>query len=70
MLAPAGTPKEIVTRVSEELKKALADADVQKRLEGVGTFAAWQSPEQLAERMRSDHERWGQVIRENNITRD
>ena len=70
MLAPAGTPREIVTRVSEELKKALADAEVQKRLEGVGTFAAWQSPEQLVERMRSDHERWGQVIRENKITRD
>ena len=70
MLAPKGTPKEIVARLSEELKKALADEEVQKKLEGVGTFAAWQSPEQLAERMRADHERWGQVIRENNITRD
>jgi len=53
-----------------EAAEALADAEVQKKLEGVGTFAAWQSPEQLAERMRADHERWGEVIRENNITRD
>ena len=70
LLAPAGTPKEIVARLNEELKKALDDAEVKKSLEGVGTFAAWQSPERLAERMRSDYERWGKVIRDNKITRE
>ncbi|MGK6309143.1 Bug family tripartite tricarboxylate transporter substrate binding protein [Variovorax sp. DT-64] len=68
MLAPAGTPKEVVTRLNEELKKALADKEVQQKLESVGTFAAWQTPEQMAARMRQDHERWGKVIRDNKIT--
>jgi tripartite-type tricarboxylate transporter receptor subunit TctC len=68
MLAPAGTPKEVIARLNEELKKALADQEVQQKLEGVGTFAAWQTPEQMGTRMRQDFERWGKVIRDNNIT--
>lgn len=68
MLAPAGTPKEVVARLNAELKKALADKEVQEKLEGVGTFAAFQTPEQMAMRMRQDYERWGKVIKDNNIT--
>jgi tripartite-type tricarboxylate transporter receptor subunit TctC len=68
MLAPAGTPKEVVARLNAELKKALADKEVQEKLEGVGTFAAFQTPEQMATRMRQDYERWGKVIKDNNIT--
>jgi tripartite-type tricarboxylate transporter receptor subunit TctC len=68
MLAPAGTPKELVARLNEALKKALADKEVQEKLEGVGTFAAWQTPEQMGARMRQDYERWGKVIRDNKIT--
>jgi len=68
MLAPAGTPKEVVARLNAELMKALADKEVQEKLEGVGTFAAFQTPEQMATRMRQDYERWGKVIKDNNIT--
>ncbi|RZL94660.1 MAG: tripartite tricarboxylate transporter substrate binding protein [Variovorax sp.] len=68
LLAPAGTPAPVVARLNEELKKALADKEVQQKLEGVGTFAAWQTPEQMGTRMRQDDERWGKVIRDNNIT--
>ena len=68
MLTPAGTPKEVITRLNEALKKALADKEVQQKLEGAGTFAAWQSPEQMGARMKQDFERWGQVIRDNKIT--
>ena len=68
MLAPAGTPKDVIARLNGELKKALADKEVQQKLEAVGTFAAFQTPEQMGERMRQDYERWGKVIRDNNIT--
>ncbi len=68
LLAPAGTPKDVVARIGSELKKALADKEVQDKLEGVGTFAAYQTPEQMGQRMKSDHERWGKVIRDNKIT--
>jgi len=68
LLAPAGTPKDVVDRMSAELKAALADKEVQDKLESVGSFAAYRTPEQTGTRMRQDFERWGKVIRDNNIT--
>ena len=68
LLAPAGTPKDVVDRMSAELKSALADKEVQDKLESVGSFAAYGAPEQTGVRMRQDFERWGKVIRDNNIT--
>ena len=68
LLAPAGTPKDIVERMGAELKKALADKEVQEKLQSVGTFAAYRTPEQTGVRMREDFERWGKVIRDNHIT--
>ncbi|BEP66304.1 MULTISPECIES: Bug family tripartite tricarboxylate transporter substrate binding protein [unclassified Variovorax] len=68
LLAPAGTPKDVVERMSAELKKALADKEVGEKLQSVGSFAAYGTPEQTATRMRQDFERWGKVIRDNKIT--
>lgn len=68
LLAPAGTPKDVVDRMSAELKSALADKEVQDKLESVGSFAAYGTPEQTGARMRQDFERWGKVIRDNKIT--
>ncbi|CDS49617.1 putative exported protein [Polaromonas sp. CG9_12] len=68
MLAPAGTPKAVIERMSGELKAALADRQVAEKLEDVGSFAAYRTPEQTAERMHQDHKRWGKVIRDNHIT--
>jgi len=68
LLAPAGTPKDVVDRMSAELKTALADKEVQQKLQGVGTFAAYRTPEQTGVRMKEDFERWGKVIRDNHIT--
>lgn len=68
LLAPVGTPKEVIDRMSAELKKALADKEVQEKLQGVGTFAAYRTPGQMGVRMKEDFERWGKVIRDNHIT--
>ncbi|MDQ0610643.1 tripartite-type tricarboxylate transporter receptor subunit TctC [Variovorax sp. W1I1] len=68
LLAPAGTPKNVIDRMSAELKTALADKQVQEKLESVGSFAAYRTPEQTGTRMRQDFERWGKVIRDNKIT--
>jgi len=68
LLAPASTPKDVVDRMSAELKAALADKEVQDKLESVGSFAAYRTAEQTGVRMRQDFERWGKVIRDNKIT--
>lgn len=70
LLAPAGTPKEIVDRLNKELQAVLADKEVQAKMLAAGTIAAYQSPQQMANRMQSDYERWGKVIRDNGIKGD
>ena len=68
LLAPAGTPRDIVMRLAEEIRQILSEKDVQERLEHAGTFAAFQSPEQMATRMRQDYDKWGKVIRDKGIS--
>lgn len=70
LLAPAGTPKNVVDRLNRELQTALADKDVQAKLLGAGTLAAYESPEKMKSRMQADFERWGKVIRDNGIKTD
>lgn len=70
LLVPAGTPKDIVAKLSAELKAALADPAVQQKMLGAGTVASYMPPEQLATRMRNDYAKWGKVIQDNNIKSD
>ncbi len=70
LLAPAGTPKEVVATLSAELKKALADPAVQQKMLGAGTAAAYMPPDQLAARMKADYSKWGKVIQDNGIPGD
>ena len=67
LLAPAGTPKQIVDRVSSEVKQILADKDVQDRLIKAGAIAVYQDPEQMGTRIRTDFGKWGKVIRDKQI---
>jgi len=70
LLAPAGTPKNVVDRLNRELQTVLADKDVQAKLLGAGTLAAYESPEKMKSRMQADFDRWGKVIRDNGIKTD
>lgn len=67
LLAPAGTPKAIVERVSTEVKQILADKDVQERLLKAGAVAAHGGPAEMAARIRTDFDKWGKVIRDKKI---
>ncbi len=68
LLAPKGTPKDIIDRVSGDVKEILADPEVQQRLLGAGAFAAYQSPEDMAKRIHDDSEKWGGLIREKGLS--
>jgi tripartite-type tricarboxylate transporter receptor subunit TctC len=67
LLAPPGTPKEIVDRVSKEVGEILADKGVQEKLLGAGAIANYQNPQQMAARIRTDYTKWGKVIRDKGI---
>ncbi|SDC16779.1 Tripartite-type tricarboxylate transporter, receptor component TctC [Cupriavidus sp. YR651] len=70
LLVPAGTPKEVVAKLSAELRAALADPTVQQKMLGAGTVASFMPPDQLATRMRNDYAKWGKVIQDNGIRGD
>ena len=64
VLAPAGTPKEIVNKLSTELARILALPDVKQQLADQGLDAgAYKPPEQFAAQIRSDIDRYGKIIK-------
>jgi tripartite-type tricarboxylate transporter receptor subunit TctC len=67
IIAPAGTPKEIVDRVSAEAKKALADPALKDKLVEQGIVAVGSTPEEFRAFVEEEIGRWGKVITEAGI---
>jgi tripartite-type tricarboxylate transporter receptor subunit TctC len=67
LLAPAGTPADIIDRINRETVAALAMPDVKERLAALGFEPAPMTPAQFGERIRSEIARWGKVVRAANI---
>jgi|ERR1700733_3305117 tripartite-type tricarboxylate transporter receptor subunit TctC len=67
LLAPAGTPKLIVDRLNKELRAALADADVKKRIINEGGEPAPTTPAEHAAVIDREETKWSAVIRDAGI---
>ncbi|MDQ3216018.1 MAG: tripartite tricarboxylate transporter substrate binding protein [Pseudomonadota bacterium] len=63
-LAPAGTPKEIVSLLNFEFNKALQQPELRKRLADEGAAAIGGTSEQFATLIKEEIARWGKVVRE------
>jgi len=68
LLAPQGTPKAVIERVSSEVKQILADREVQDKLLNAGAIASYQAPAQMAQRIQQDYTKWGKVIHDKGIS--
>ncbi|HYN11180.1 MAG TPA: tripartite tricarboxylate transporter substrate binding protein [Burkholderiales bacterium] len=64
MYAPAGTPKEIVTRLHGEVVKILRAPDNAKRLQDLGLDAGGMAPDELSAFMRAEIPRLGKIVKE------
>jgi tripartite-type tricarboxylate transporter receptor subunit TctC len=62
--APKGTPKAIVDRLNAELKKAVNDPDVASKLSAQTLDPMHMTPEQFAQRLKSDYDKYGKLIRQ------
>ncbi len=62
LMAPAATPRDIITKLNAEVIKALNDASVRERLIAQGLIPSGGSPEQLGQFIREDTKRWEPVI--------
>jgi tripartite-type tricarboxylate transporter receptor subunit TctC len=63
ILAPAGTPREIVRRVADEVARIVRMDDVKARLEGMGTIPVGGTPEEFEAFVAAETAKWGRVIR-------
>jgi tripartite-type tricarboxylate transporter receptor subunit TctC len=62
LFAPAGTPPEIVNTLNRALRDILADADVRRRLIELGIEAKASTPQEISARLKSDIDKWRDVI--------
>ena len=62
ILAPAGTPQEIVRRLNAEINRVLLAPEVRERLTALGAEPTGGSPEQFAQVIRVDTARWAKVV--------
>jgi tripartite-type tricarboxylate transporter receptor subunit TctC len=70
LLAPAGTPREIVSRLHAEIVKSLATAEVRERFVSFGTEPVGNTPEAFAAQIKGDLAKWAKVARAANIRAD
>jgi tripartite-type tricarboxylate transporter receptor subunit TctC len=66
-LAPAGTPKDVVDRLSKEIAKALANAKVIAQMEKTGVEPHAMTPEEFGRYIKNEFDTWGKVVKEAGI---
>ena len=67
VVAPAGTPRAIIDKVSGEIAKVYADPAMMERLQKAGINAVASTPEDMARFIKSEGVRWGKVVKDSGI---
>jgi tripartite-type tricarboxylate transporter receptor subunit TctC len=67
LVAPAGTPRDIIMKLNAEMARAVAQPDLAQRMTSVGTEPMANSPEEFAELIRKEMGKWAKVARDANI---
>jgi tripartite-type tricarboxylate transporter receptor subunit TctC len=70
ILAPAGTPKDIIAKLNAEVLKAIADPDIRAKLENLGFTVRGSSPEELRTLTRDQLAKYARVIKEMGIANE
>jgi tripartite-type tricarboxylate transporter receptor subunit TctC len=70
LCAPAGTPKDVIDRISQQLKQAYSLDETRQAAEGAGFEVRYESPQALAQRIDLETKYWAQVIKKTGIQPD
>ena len=70
LMAPAGTPSDVITKIHADVAKVLQYPEVRERLAGMGAEPSGEAPAELAKRIKIEYDRWGDVVRKANIKAD
>ncbi len=63
LLAPAGTPPDVVNRIQQEVAKSLATPAMKERLLAQGAIPGGNAPADFAKHIDSEHKKWAQVVK-------
>jgi len=63
LLAPAGTPADIVNRIQQEVAKSLATPAMKERLLAQGAIPGGNTPAEFAQHIDNEHKKWAQVVK-------
>ena len=67
LVAPSQTPGPILQKIHADVSKVLQSPELRAELENMGAEVINNTPEQFAEQMRADSQKWGEVVRKANI---
>jgi tripartite-type tricarboxylate transporter receptor subunit TctC len=70
MLAPAGTPREIIKRMADEVTKIMRSEETRVRLDAMGTFPAGGTPEEFDAFIAAETTKWAKVIKDAGVKPD
>ena len=70
VLAPAGTPRNVISRLNGELVKVMHSPDMKEKLAAAGSEARTSTPEEFAAYIKSEIAKWGDVIRRAGVKAD
>jgi tripartite-type tricarboxylate transporter receptor subunit TctC len=68
LLAPAGTPRDVVQRINAEVTKVLSTPEARKLMASAGVDVSIAASEEFGTLLRSELERWGKVVKETGAT--
>jgi tripartite-type tricarboxylate transporter receptor subunit TctC len=63
LLAPAGTPPDIVSRIQQEVAKSLATPAVKEKMVAQGAIPSGNSPAEFAKHIDAEHKKWAAVVK-------
>jgi len=67
LVAPAGTPKDVVSRLNQEVTKLLQDPEMRDKLAGQGFEVRTSTPEQLGNYIKSEITKWAPLVKESGV---
>jgi tripartite-type tricarboxylate transporter receptor subunit TctC len=67
LLAPAATPKDVVSKIHADVTRILRDPEIQRKIAEMGADVVGNSPEEFGAAMRAESAQWAEVIRSANI---
>jgi tripartite-type tricarboxylate transporter receptor subunit TctC len=70
LIAPAGTPREVVEKLNAATQKVIAQAAIQERLAQIGAAPAGGPPERFGDYIKEDFAKWTRIVKDANVKVD